>query len=97
MQVCNVELKAPYGKIAIGAHIKGLAKPNNGPDVIENIICLCPNHHAQFDKFSFYIDPETYEIKRLEGYEGKKLSINKNHNIEKEFLSYQYDNYKKNN
>ena len=96
-QVCNVYLKTPYGAIAIGAHIKGLGKPHNGPDVIENMICLCPNHHEQFDDHGFYIDPDTYEIKGLEDFEGKKITLNKKHNIEKSFLKYHLEDYKKNN
>lgn len=96
-QVCNVYLKTPYGAIAIGAHIKGLGKPHNGPDVIENMICLCPNHHEQFDDHGFYIDSETSEIKGLEGYDGKKITLNKKHNIEKSFLKYHFEDYKKNN
>jgi putative restriction endonuclease len=96
-QVCNVYLKTPYGAIAIGAHIKGLGKPHNGPDVIENMICLCPNHHEQFDDHGFYIDSETYEIKGLEGYDGKKITLNKKHNIEKSFLKYHLEDYKNNN
>ncbi len=95
-QVCNVYLKTPYGAIAIGAHIKGLGKPHNGPDVIENMICLCPNHHEQFDDHGFYIDPETYEIKGLEGFEGKKITLNKKHNIEKSFLKYHLKDYNRN-
>ena len=96
-QVCNVYLKTPYGGIAIGAHIKGLGKPHNGPDVIENMVCLCPNHHEQFDDHGFYIDPETYEIKGLEGFEGKKITLNKKHNIEKSFLKYHLKDYNRNN
>ena len=96
-QVCNVYLKTPYGAIAIGAHIKGLGKPHNGPDVIENMICLCPNHHEQFDDHGFYIDSETSEIKGLEGYDGKKITLNKKHNIEKSFLKYHLEDYKNNN
>ena len=96
-QVCNVYLKTPYGKIAIGAHIKRLGRPDHGPDAIENMICLCPNHHEQFDDYGYYIDPETFEIKELEGFEGKKITLNKKHNIEKGFLKYHHENYKKNN
>ncbi len=96
-QVCNVYLKTPYGAIAIGAHIKGLGKPHNGPDVIENMICLCPNHHEQFDDHGFYIDSETSEIKGLEGYDGKKITLNKKHNIEKSFLKYHLKDYNRNN
>ena len=30
-------------------HIRPLGKPHNGPDIMENILCLCPNHHAACD------------------------------------------------
>ena len=49
--------------------------PHHGPDVLENMLCLCPNHHEQFDKFGYYIDPETFEVKQLKGFEGKKIKI----------------------
>ena len=96
-QVCDVYLKTPTGGIAIGAHIKGLGRPHNGPDIIENMICLCPNHHEQFDDYGFYIDPNSYEIIGLDNFEGKKISINQKHHIESEFLDYHYENYLKNN
>lgn len=96
-QVCNVFLKTHYGAISIGAHIKGLGEPHNGPDQINNIICLCPNHSWQFDFFGFYIDGETFEIKGLKGYEGKKLAIKEGHNIDKEFFKYHHEQYKKHN
>jgi putative restriction endonuclease len=90
-------LKTPTGGIAIGAHIKGLGRPHNGPDIIENMICLCPNHHEQFDDYGFYIDPNSYEIIGLDSFEGKKISINNKHHIESEFFEYHYENYLKNN
>ena len=96
-QVCNVFLKTHIGAISIGAHIKALGEPHNGPDQINNIICLCPNHSWQFDFFGFYIDAETFEIKGLEGYEGKKLTIKENHNIDKGFFKYHHEQYKKHN
>ena len=52
----------------VGAHTKDLEQSHNGPDVIENIWCLCRNHHEQFDSFSFYIDPMTLEIRNREGF-----------------------------
>jgi hypothetical protein len=33
----------------------------------------------------------------LEGYDGKKITLNKKHNIEKSFLKYHLEDYKKNN
>jgi putative restriction endonuclease len=94
-QVCNAYLKTPYGGIAIGAHIKGLGSPHNGPDIIENIICLCPNHHEQFDDYGYYIEPDSLKIKGLEGFEDKKITINKKHKIDKELLKYHYEQFKK--
>jgi len=26
-----------------------LGTPHNGPDVYENIVCVCPNHHVLLD------------------------------------------------
>ena len=30
-------------------HVQPLGEPHNGPDVLENIVCLCPNHHVELD------------------------------------------------
>jgi hypothetical protein len=49
-QVCGHTIKLPAGKrYAEAHHIRPLGTPHNGPDVIENILCLCPNHHAELD------------------------------------------------
>jgi hypothetical protein len=31
------------------AHIRPLGAPHNGPDTLDNTLCLCPNHHVLFD------------------------------------------------
>ena len=31
------------------AHIRPLGRPHDGPDIPENILCLCPNDHVRFD------------------------------------------------
>ena len=95
-QVCNVFLKTPIGAISIGAHIKGLGRPHNGPDIIENMLCLCPNHHDQFDSYSFYIDSSSYKVTGLDGYDSKTITISKKHHIGKEFLDYHHSEFLKN-
>ena len=90
-QICGVKLESPNGDISIGAHIKGLGKPHNGPDILSNMLCFCPNHHAQFDAFSFYIDPKTLEIMSLKGFEGRRLKKSNNHRINRKYLSYHRD------
>ena len=94
-QVCDCRLEKPGGAIAVGAHIRALGRPHDGPDDITNIICLCPNHHAQFDAFSFYIDADTLEIKGLSEFEGKKLNLSRKHKINSEFLEYHKHPYEK--
>jgi len=41
-----VGLAGPYAK---AAQIRPLGAPHDGPDVSENILCLCPNHRVLFD------------------------------------------------
>ena len=80
-QVCDAYLPSPSGPIAIGAHMQGLGRPHNGPDIIENMLCLCPNHHDQFDNYSYYINPINLEIVGLDDFKGKKINIDKRHKI----------------
>ncbi len=49
-QVCGRTLELPGGRrYAEGHHIRPLGSPHNGPDVSANVLCLCPNHHAELD------------------------------------------------
>jgi len=94
-QICNEKLISPKGLISVGAHIRGLGKPHDGPDSIENLLCLCPNHHALFDSYAFYIEPHTYKIIGLEEFKDKKINIL--HKINNEHLEYQKKLFERNN
>jgi hypothetical protein len=49
-QICGKSIQLTSGeKYAEAHHIRPLGKPHNGPDVAANILCLCPNHHAELD------------------------------------------------
>lgn len=49
-QLCELSIELPNGALYVEAHhIKPLGKPHNGPDETENLICVCPNHHAMLD------------------------------------------------
>lgn len=54
-QVCDTRLEVPGGTLSEGAHIRALGRPHLGPDVPDNVLCLCPNHHALFDDGGIYI------------------------------------------
>jgi putative restriction endonuclease len=47
-QVCGIRLKSNAGPYAEAAHIRPLGIPHNGSDSINNLLCLCPNHHVLF-------------------------------------------------
>jgi putative restriction endonuclease len=57
-QVCGERLETPVGPYAEAAHIRPLGEPHNGPDTLDNILCLCPNHHALFDLGAFTIEDD---------------------------------------
>ena len=49
-QLCQKPVHLPDGTAySEGHHIHPLGNPHNGPDVRENILCLCPNCHALCD------------------------------------------------
>jgi putative restriction endonuclease len=54
-QVCHQRVDTPAGPYAEAAHIQPLGRPHDGPDVLENLLCLCPNHHVQLDYGTFGI------------------------------------------
>ena len=48
-------------------HIHPLGKPHNGPDIMENILCLCPNHHAACDLGAIRL--VATELRKVTGHE----------------------------
>lgn len=57
-QICGTQISLPVGQYSEGAHIRGLGAPHHGPDTVDNVLCLCPNHHVLFDKGGLWIDDE---------------------------------------
>jgi hypothetical protein len=49
-QLCGTRIKLrDGGYYAESHHIRPLGKDHQGLDIAENVICVCPNHHAQLD------------------------------------------------
>lgn len=82
-QVCELQINTEAGFYAEAAHIKPVGAPHNGPDLLENLLCLCPNHHLMFDKGVFCLD-DRFNLIGIDG----KLHLNPKHDVSKEFLSY---------
>ena len=82
-QICGTRLETPAGAYAEICHIKPLGRPHNGPDVPENILCLCPNFHVLLDEYSLWIA----DNHKLVGRDGL-LRVDPKHAISSEFLQY---------
>lgn len=48
-QLCGHAIELTYRDYSEAHHIMPLGRPHDGPDVAENILVLCPNHHAMCD------------------------------------------------
>lgn len=58
-QVCGVRILIDGERYySEGAHIRPLGRPHVGPDHVSNLLCLCPNHHAQLDHGGLVIEPD---------------------------------------
>jgi hypothetical protein len=58
-QLCGRRLLGPDGRAhSQGAHIRPLGKPHNGPDVEQNILCVCPNCHVRLDIGAVVLAPD---------------------------------------
>jgi len=68
-------------------HIQPLSQ--DGPDILENMIVLCPNHHTLFDKGAITIDLRNkivVHINKFNQINGAKILIN--HKIRDEYIEY---------
>lgn len=83
-QICLIQIKSVTGYYAEAAHIKALGKPHFGPDVIENMICLCPNHHVMFDLGVITINNDLSLIGAVSG----SLHTEREHRIDRSCLAY---------
>lgn len=87
-QVCGIRLEGSAGAYAEAAHIKPLGRPHDGPDTLDNLICLCPNHHVLFDYGGFSIADDL----SLVGIEGT-LIMHAEHELNSDFLRYHREHY----
>lgn len=56
-QVCGHTIRlSDGGYYAEGHHMKPLGGIHKGPDLMRNILCLCPNHHTELDYGARRID-----------------------------------------
>jgi putative restriction endonuclease len=83
-QVCGERLECVGGAYAEAAHIRPLGAPHNGPDELENLLCLCPNHHVLLDRGAIQID-RSFVVQPI----GKPLKLKPPHRVSLEHIDYQ--------
>jgi len=82
-QICGHAIALPNGELYSEAHhVQPLGSPHDGPDKIDNIVVVCPNHHAELDFFA-----RTLRISDLRSVPG--------HSVDPKYLDYHNENVKK--
>jgi putative restriction endonuclease len=87
-QVCGIRLETRGGPYAEAAHIRPLGSPHNGPDTVDNILCLCPNDHLLFDVGATTIEDDL----TISGTQQKLRTI-KGHPINRGHLRYHREHF----
>lgn len=56
-QLCGLQLQINHNKYYSEVHhIKPLGAPHYGPDKLDNMLCVCPNHHVLLDLGGIFLD-----------------------------------------
>ena len=72
-QLCKTSIEIGQGcRYAEAHHLRPLSQ--GGPDVMENVLCLCPNHHVMLDYGGMKLQKSVFQLL--------------NHNIGDEFIEY---------
>ena len=97
-QFCGTRLQASDSQsYSEAVHIKAVDNPHNGPDRMENMLVLCPNHHIQFDYGILRIEKigGDYTINsRLanDPLHGKTITLH--HDIRDEYVRHHFDRFR---
>ncbi|MDN5385266.1 HNH endonuclease [Streptomyces sp. LB8] len=89
-QICGIVLRVPgpVGAYSEGAHIQAVGHPHNGPDRIENLLCLCPNCHVLFDNGALYLTDDLCVIDAFTHRPRHQLTVDSRHNINPAYVRY---------
>lgn len=93
-QVCGERRENGSSGYAEAHHIHPLGDEPPGPDIKENLLVLCPNHHADFDFGMLYIDPSSLKISHQydDTVDGNTLKTDPDHEIGLEYIQYHNEN-----
>ncbi|MEV6439517.1 HNH endonuclease [Streptomyces anulatus] len=87
-QVCGARVETQHSHYSEAAHIQGLGGPHHGPDRLSNLLCLCPNHHVEFDRLAIYIDEDWAVRRNSTGDIEYELKRHTDHAVDQQYLKY---------
>lgn len=90
-QICGTKLQLPNGNgYSEGHHLQKLGGIHSGPNIKENIIILCPNHHTEFDYGMIAIKHgKIIHIDSKNTYHGQPLAYLRD-DLDDKYLKYHY-------
>lgn len=87
-QLCGTRVDLPLGRsYSEAAHITPLGLPYNGPDVISNVLCLCPIDHVRFDHGAIYVESSGRVVDAVSGLTLGQLRTVEGHPVSEEHLA----------
>ncbi|MGN9844238.1 caspase, EACC1-associated type [Nonomuraea sp. H19] len=88
-QVCGLAIETIGGmRYSETFHFRSLSLPHKGPDIAENMVCLCPNHHLLFELGAIIVDDGLRVIDRITGEPIADLNIHSRHRIGLQYVRY---------
>jgi putative restriction endonuclease len=87
-QVCGLRLLTAGGAYAEGAHIRPVGRPHQGPDALDNVLCLCPNDHVRLDRGVIMIAEDLTLVEHESTNEPRKLRVSPQHVPSHAYLAY---------
>lgn len=92
-QICRIKLQIGTNQYFSEVHhIQPLGNNHKGPDIISNMIVLCPNCHTQFDKGAIGIDPASKKILYCTGSNKDNKIIYLLHEVGESYFKYHNEN-----
>jgi putative restriction endonuclease len=89
-QICDEAIAGADGRTySEGAHLKPLGRPHIGRDSLDNLLCLCPNHHAQLDLGGLVLFDDFSVARTADLRPFGQLSLKKHHRLDVENARYQ--------
>ncbi|MFA7763713.1 HNH endonuclease [Streptomyces sp. NRRL S-448] len=85
-QMCAtvLALPSPRHRYSEAAHIR--AREDNGPDIVENLLCLCPTCHVLFDAGARVLTDDLTIVDTVTGQHGKRIALHRWHFIDSRYV-----------